>query len=110
MMFNLTCQITTKKNITFSNFAYSMGEPGGPNIARGLGNGKPRDLENLLFGQQWFHQQSAGAILRPLGNSKNEMPIETVDFGWMLDVHKSFLAVKKLIDILSMFVRYSIFL
>ncbi|XP_021945191.2 leucine-rich repeat-containing protein 74A-like [Folsomia candida] len=68
-----------------------MEEGAGPNLARGLGTGAPRDLETLHVEQQWWHQESAGTILRPLGNRKNMMPIELVDFGWMLDVHKSFL-------------------
>lgn len=70
-----------------------MEEGAGPNLARGLGTGAPRDLETLHVEQQWWHQESAGTILRPLGNRKNMMPIELVDFGWMLDVHKSFLNV-----------------
>jgi hypothetical protein len=70
-----------------------MEEPAGPALSQGLGTGKPRELESLQLTQQWWHQESAGAVLRPFGFKKNVMPIEYVDFGWMLDVHKSFLSV-----------------
>lgn len=70
-----------------------MEESAGPALGRGLATGRPRELEALKFEQQWWHQESAAAVLKPLGNRKNKMPIELVDFGWMLDIHKSFIAV-----------------
>jgi len=68
-----------------------MEEAAGTMLANGL-NG-PKALKKLYLEMQWWHQAACAAVLKPLGNPDNEMPLELIDFGFLLDVHTTFLKV-----------------
>jgi hypothetical protein len=67
---------------------------GGP--IGGALNAGIRDLKYLNVGQQWWHQKAASLVLKPFGYNRNfnaESPMEVIDFGWLLDIHTSFIKV-----------------
>jgi len=64
-------------------------------IGRSLGRLEKRNLKKLQLEINRWHQLEGVAVLKPLANPLMEMPIEEVDFGVMLDIHKEFIAAKE---------------
>jgi hypothetical protein len=76
------------------NFDRMEEDCGGP--IGGALNAGIRDLKYLNVGQQWWHQKAASLVLKPFGYNRNfnaESPMEVIDFGWLLDIHTSFIKV-----------------
>ncbi|CAL8090062.1 unnamed protein product [Orchesella dallaii] len=65
-------------------------------MARGLGRHKQRAIKSIKLELQRFRQEHGAAILKPLANKKLDMPdFELLDFGFMLDIHTTFITAKE---------------